>query len=100
MKKKTAAAVLASGGVDSAVLLAWAAQRHSKVYPLFIRAGHPWEKAELYWLKRYLRALKARNLKPLTVLESPSHNLAQPAWAKGKGRAPGRQSQDSAVYLP
>ncbi len=100
MKKKAESAVLASGGVDSSVLLAWAARRHSAVYPLFVESGYLWEKAEIYWLSKYLRALKNRKIKPLTRLRVPVGDLELPSWAKGEAPVPGRRSGDAAVYLP
>ena len=52
--------MLASGGLDSCVLLACVAELASEVYPLFVRNGHPWEDAEVAALRRFVEALGRR----------------------------------------
>ena len=52
-------AVLVSGGVDSAVLLAEAVRVYPAVHPLFVRTGLFWEAAELDHLNRFLAAIRA-----------------------------------------
>lgn len=99
-KAEKSIAVLTSGGLDSAALL-WKFSPSlcpsSLVYPIFIRQGLRWENAELFWLKKFLCYLKTS---PLTVLELPVRDLYQKHWAIGGKPVPGRNSQDSAVYLP
>ena len=91
--------VLASGGLDSAVLLAYFLKRKKQVLPLFVRCGLRWEATELYWLKRYLRAIRCASLAPLRVVDLPMGSLYGDHWAF-RGKVPGSRSADSAVYLP
>ena len=92
--------VLASGGFDSSVLLADLLERGCEVYPFYVRSGFYWEKAELYWLKRFLKALSNRRLKPLTIAEVPMRWIMGGHWSlSGKGAPSSRAAWDS-VYLP
>ena len=52
-------AVLTSGGVDSAILVADLARQGWAVQPLYIRFGLAWEATEEAHLRRYLDALPA-----------------------------------------
>jgi 7-cyano-7-deazaguanine synthase len=93
-------AVLASGGLDSAVLLAESLHRHPAVHPLYVRFGLAWEPAELEHLGRFLSTLAGEALRPLVVLDMPAHDLYGAHWAlTGKG-VPGADTPDEAVYLP
>lgn len=93
-------AVLSSGGVDSAVLLAERADRDEAVYPLYIRKGLRWEIAELKSLKRFLRAIQTPSLKPLTILELPMKPVYGNHWSVTNKKVPGLRSKNQAVYLP
>ncbi len=54
-------AVLASGGLDSSVMLAELARGGREVFdPIYVRAGLMWERHELGALRRYIRRLKLR----------------------------------------
>lgn len=98
MRKK--ACVLASGGFDSCVLIADLLERGYEVHPFYVSSGFYWEKAELYWLRRFLSALTDRRLKPLTVAETPMGWIMKGHWSlTGKGVPSSRAAWDS-VYLP
>jgi 7-cyano-7-deazaguanine synthase len=98
MKKKVC--VLASGGFDSCVLLADFLDRGYEVHPFYVRSGFYWEKAELHWLKRFLRSLKGPKLKPLTIAEVPMRWIMGGHWSlTGKDVPSSRAAWDS-VYLP
>lgn len=94
------AAVLASGGVDSAALLLYALQRHSAVTPVYVRFGLTWESAELRSLRRQLRRLARPSLRPLVVLRAPVQDLYKNHWSLSGKKVPGYRSADAAVYLP
>ena len=92
--------VLASGGLDSAVLLVRLLRAGQRVWPVYVRCGFVWEAAELYWLRRFLRAVRSSRLLPLHVIEVPFQDMYGPRWSfTGRG-APGLRSADTAVYLP
>jgi 7-cyano-7-deazaguanine synthase len=98
MRKK--ACVLASGGFDSCVLIADLLERGYEVHPFYVSSGFYWEKAELHWLKRFLRRLAGPRLKPLTVAETPMRWIMGGHWSlTGKGVPSSRAAWDS-VYLP
>lgn len=91
-------AVLASGGLDSAVLMADLA-RENTVFPVYVEAGLHWEARERRALDAYLAAIKGENLQPLTVLEMPVRSLYGRHWSM-TGEAPAYDEPDETVYLP
>ncbi|HVS39816.1 MAG TPA: 7-cyano-7-deazaguanine synthase [Gemmataceae bacterium] len=93
-------AVLVSGGLDSAVLLAEALLTRAPVQPLYIHCGLFWEPAELDHLRRFLAAVAAPALRPLHVLEMPVRDLYPPHWSLTGEGTPGADAPDEAVFLP
>ncbi|MBI4208273.1 MAG: 7-cyano-7-deazaguanine synthase [Deltaproteobacteria bacterium] len=93
-------AVLVSGGLDSATLLAERVCRDNIVYPLYIREGLRWETDELKSLQRFLKAIHTSSLKPLTILEFPIQPIYGNHWSVTNKKVPGFHSKDQAVYLP
>ena len=103
VRRPDAVVVMASGGLDSCVLVAHYARKGREVHPLFVRCGLRWEAAELTALKRWLRALPgtvARKVRPLTVLTVPAGDLYGRHWSTSGGKVPGWSAADNAVYLP
>lgn len=98
--KGRAVAVLVSGGVESAVLLAEALRTHERVYPLYIRKGFIWETVELACLRRLLRSFQSDGLAELTVLDVPVSRIYRAHWSLGGNRVPGARAPDAQVYLP
>jgi 7-cyano-7-deazaguanine synthase len=94
------AVVLVSGGWDSLALLAWARARHPRVFPLYVRCGLRWERAELHHLRRFLKTHRPRDWAPLTVLDMPTRDVYGAHWSLGGRGVPGARSKDAAVYLP
>src|SRR3989338_3044427 len=94
-------AVLASGGMDSACLLEWAARRaRGAVRPLYVSFGLRWEPGEWKALRRWVRTLKRPNLMPPVMLRAPAGDLYGDHWSLSGRGVPGSRSRDSAVYLP
>jgi 7-cyano-7-deazaguanine synthase len=93
-------AVLVSGGLDSAVLLAEAARSYATVHPLYVRSGLAWETVELEHLQRFIRALHATALRSLDVLQVPVADLYGKHWSIDGRGVPDENSADAAVYLP
>ncbi len=94
------AAVLVSGGLDSAILLAETANQTAEVTPLYIREGLAWEEAELHWLSQFLKALPVENIRPLVILSLPIEDTYGSHWSLGGEGVPSAASDDRAVYLP
>ena len=91
--------VLASGGLDSSVLIAKLAAA-AEVYPIYVRCGFAWEEMELKGLQAFLDALHNRNLMPTTVLAAPTAVLYGDHWSVTGARVPGADEPDENTYLP
>jgi 7-cyano-7-deazaguanine synthase len=97
----TRVVVLASGGVDSAVLVSDQSCRGRLVQPIYIRFGLSWEGAEEEHLRRFLGSLPAEyQVRPLVALEFPVADVYGSHWSVSGAEVPGEDSPDSAVYLP
>jgi len=92
--------ILASGGLDSSVLLAALARKGRYVYPVYIRAGLSWESSELAILKRFLRTLRMNNIQPLTILKLPMGDLSGKHWSMTGRNVPGYDAAVSSNYIP
>ena len=91
-------AVLASGGLDSMVLLADEAAR-GEVQPIYVSSGLAWESAERHVLARWL-ANSASRARPLVSLGVDMRDVyAATHWAM-QGRPPAYHTPDEDVYLP
>lgn len=93
-------AVLVSGGLDSAVLLAEAARAYPAVHPLYVRTGLFWEAVERTYLDRFLAAIAGPNLRPLHVLEQPVTDVYGLHWSVSGDGVPVAGTPDEDVYLP
>jgi len=92
-------AVLASGGLDSAVLLADEAQR-AQVHPIYVQCGLALEQMERQALQSFLGALNNPNIAPLTVLSAPTANIYGEHWSMTGKSVPDADQPDSSVFLP
>jgi 7-cyano-7-deazaguanine synthase len=99
-KPSTPLAVLVSGGVDSAILLAEATRAYPAVHPLFVRTGLAWETAELDHLRRFLTAIRTPALRPLHILEQPVADLYGDHWSLTGIGVPVAGTPDEDVFLP
>jgi 7-cyano-7-deazaguanine synthase len=93
-------AVLVSGGLDSAILLAEMRLTLSTVHPLYLRGGLLWEGVELHHLRRFLDAIQSPEVQPLHVLELPLRDLYGAHWSLTGRDVPDGSSPDEAVFLP
>ena len=93
-------AVLVSGGLDSAVLLAESLDRHPAVWPLYVRFGLFWEEVELRHLRRFLDAIRTPALQPLSLLDMPVADLYGEHWSLTGVGVPAAGTPDAAVFLP
>src|SRR5712691_10599548 len=92
-------AVLFSGGLDSAVLLAEEAAR-SEVQPIYVSVGLAWEAAERDVVGRLLAAPLFRRVRPLVTLTVEMRDFyAAGHWAV-RGQPPAYHTPDEDVYLP
>ena len=94
-------AILVSGGLDSAILLAdMVNHKFPKIWPVFVQCGLYWEKTELEYLRRFINAIKAPNLAELIILDVPVGDLYKDHWSLTGIDVPDVKSPDEAVFLP
>jgi 7-cyano-7-deazaguanine synthase len=93
-------AVLFSGGLDSAVLLALERRDRDRVWPIHVRAGLAWEEAEARAIARLLAASPfARRIEPLTTLTVDMRDVYPASHWAVEGRPPAYDTPDEDVYL-
>jgi 7-cyano-7-deazaguanine synthase len=106
----TASAVLFSGGLDSAVLLATELRDRTEVWPVHIRTGLAWEDAEARAIGRLLAcppfaeaarpdATGGPKLQALSTLHVEMRDVYPPSHWALEGRAPAFDTPDEDVYL-
>ena len=97
--QETVSAVLCSGGLDSAVLVAHEA-RAATVQPIYVSSGLAWESVERRFLARFLAAApRGSRVRPLIDLNCDvSDTYPVNHWALS-GAAPGYTTADGDVYL-
>ena len=81
--------ILASGGLDSSVLIAKLAA-DAEVYPIYVRCGFAWEDMELKGLQSFLDAIHNPNIMLTTVLSAPTSVLYGDHWSVTGARVCGR----------
>lgn len=92
--------VLASGGLDSSILIGHLLDKGERVRPFHIRFGSTWQDAELASLKSFLAAFDSHRLQPLVVLDMPVGDLYGDHWSTTGRDVPDEATPDEAVYLP
>lgn len=92
-------AVLASGGLDSSVLVAEMAKA-AEVYPIYVRCGLVWEEMELKGLRSFLDALDNPNVRPITELLAPTTVIYGDHWSVSGAKVPSADEPDEAVFIP
>ena len=92
--------VLASGGLDSSILVGHLLREGRRVQPFYIRTGLVWQQAELPALERFLAAVAIDGLAKLLVLDMPLADVYDEHWSLTGREVPGAESPDEAVYLP
>jgi 7-cyano-7-deazaguanine synthase len=94
------AAVLVSGGLDSAILCVDMLREFSRVHPIYIRSGLRWEDAEIAALRRFLAEVGNDRIDRLVLLDEPIAEVYGAHWSTAGGNVPGSETADEAVYLP
>lgn len=93
-------AVLVSGGLDSAILLAEAVAIYPRVVPIYVEVGSAWEPVERSYLERFLEAIRTPALDRLVILEQPIGDVYGRHWSMTGDHVPDEHSADEAVFLP
>jgi 7-cyano-7-deazaguanine synthase len=92
-------AVLASGGLDSSVLVAELAAKGRDVFPIYVRAGLAWESAELRALRRFLESIKSGRIAEPAVLSQPSGDIDGEHWSITGRSVPGFRAGVASNYI-
>src|SRR6476661_1983112 len=93
-------AVLCSGGLDSAVLVALALQQAERVVPIYVAVGFAWENEERRMLDRLLAAPPfAGRVQPLVGLRFDMGDVFPPTHWAIRGQPPAFDTPDEDVYL-
>jgi 7-cyano-7-deazaguanine synthase len=93
-------AVLLSGGLDSAVLLAEEAAR-GPVQPIYVSVGLAWEASERSAVNALLASEPLRaSVRPLVTLSIDMRDVYTATHWAVEGRPPGYHTPDEDVYLP
>lgn len=101
MPDETAAVgLLASGGLDSSVLLDLLVAQDQAVQPFYVECGLVWQQAERAALETYLQARASPRLRPLVVLELPLADVYGGHWSITGVDVPGAETSDESVFLP
>lgn len=92
-------AVLASGGIDSSILLADLAKTDD-AFPLYVKAGLVWENQELQVLKQFISRVNNPNIHPVITILSDVNSLYGNHWSITGDRVPKSGTPTSNLFLP
>lgn len=95
----SSSAVLFSGGLDSAVLLALELSTSGRVQPIHIRAGLAWEAGEARAIERLLAVATFHGVAPLATLTVDMRDVYPPTHWAVTGHPPAYDTPDEDVYL-
>lgn len=96
----TRPAVLFSGGLDSAVLLAQAAATSGSAQPIYVKSGLAWEAGEQALAERLARTLaRVATLEPLVTLTVDMRDVYPATHWAVRGEAPAFDTPDTDVYI-
>lgn len=93
-------AVLASGGPDSAVLLAEIAATGTRVVPVYVRFGFVWDDVQEQVLRGFLEAVRLPAVDRLEVFELALAPVYRNHWAVTGRSVPGFDAPDGETDLP
>jgi 7-cyano-7-deazaguanine synthase len=92
-------AVLASGGLDSSILLAKCAAQSDEVFPFYIRSGLIWERQELVALQKFIRKLNRATIRKPIVIEMPMRDITRADWTTTGTNVPACDAAISSNYI-
>ncbi|HEX4000215.1 MAG TPA: 7-cyano-7-deazaguanine synthase [Pirellulales bacterium] len=103
MPFRSAVGLLASGGLDSCILLGRLLTQGNDVQPFYVRTGVTWEEAEMNGLRRFIERLglpSGSRVRDLVLLSLPLDDLYAGHWSLTGQSVPGENTPDEAVGLP
>lgn len=99
MSKKVIAA-MASGGLDSCVLVDWLAERYQLVLPVYVSCGLAWEAGEREALERFVEALERPNIESTVSLSVDMRDVYSEEWFMTGENVPGAEDPREAISIP
>lgn len=91
-------AVLASGGLDSSILISHLSETYT-VHPIYISCGLIWENQEKKCLNSFLKSINSPHIKPTTLLNLPMRKIYKDHWSITSKGIPDHTTPDESVYL-
>ena len=93
-------AALASGGLDSGVMLARLAESFREVHPIYVSCGLIWEAAEKKFLEEFISRLADPRVREVQVLTLPTHDLYGNQWFTSGEGVPGYHDPNEGWEIP
>ena len=93
-------AALASGGLDSAVMLARLAESFQEVHPVYVSCGLVWESAEKEFLHRFVSELANPRIREIQTLTLATADLYGDQWFTSGEGIPGYHDPDENWEIP
>ena len=93
-------AALASGGLDSSVMLAQLSETFQQVHPIYVSCGLVWESAEQKFLQEFISKLGSPRVREIQVLTFPTSDLYGNQWFKSGEGIPGYHDPDEEWEIP
>ena len=92
-------AALASGGLDSVIMLAELAE-NSHVFPVYVESGLVWEASEKKSLDNFLGSFGNPNIEPVTHLRVPVGPILESHWSVTGAGVPDAHAPDDDMFIP
>ncbi len=99
-KRTQGIAALASGGLDSCVMLAELAKSAEPVYPIYIRCGLFWEETELRFLRDFVSTVSDSRILEPQSLKFPMDDVYSGQWQTTGTGIPGYYEADERWEIP
>lgn len=97
---KNKVCVLVSGP-DSYAMLYELSKKFDYIYPLYIKFGMIWEKAEIYWVKKFLNQAKIKGLQKLKIVSFDLNDILKKHWSVSGKNIPKTYKHGVGVnYIP
>jgi len=93
-------AALASGGLDSSVMLWELTKKYEEVIPIYIRCGLYWEDVEQSVLKDFLVKLGNKKIREVQILDVPMLDVYGDQWYMNGEKIPGYHEPDEHWDIP
>ena len=93
-------AALASGGLDSSVMLVQLSESFQEVYPIYVSCGLVWEPAEKEFLQEFISKLGSPRIKEIQNLTFPTADLYGKQWFTSGEGIPGYHDPDEEWEIP